>query len=225
MCQSIEPHAQGSSDRGFKIREPLWIKTSLLQSSNTWQWEPHFLLTLVICSPVTQPALSMAQQFLSYCRDWSLPTDQTLGSEHLGEGTLYPLSTFDTQIRPEIQISSFEFNQPSPEMQPEVSVPSYFQVTADQCEPLLQPKVTYVFALASRNNKPVQRQRFNSQGTAHLQQPEVRHTMTFQLHARHCFSTKQGFVTMLRHQHKLISRTKAVIRLPEAQQEFVHTMP
>lgn len=53
-------------------------------------------------------------------------------SEQAGQGTLYTLNAFHTQIRPEIQISSFEFNQSLPEMQPELSVPSYFQVTANR---------------------------------------------------------------------------------------------
>lgn len=103
-----------------------------------------------------------------------------------GEGALYTLNTFYAQIRPEIQISSFGFNQSLPEVQPEVSVPSYFQFPANRpIRTLPQPKATYVFALASRNNKPVQRQRFNSQCTAHLKEPKVTHITTLPSHARH----------------------------------------
>lgn len=124
-----------------------------------------------------------------------------------GEGALYTLNTFYAQIRPEIQISSFGFNRSLPEVQPEVSVPSYFQFPANRpIRTLPQPKATYVFALASRNNKPVQRQRFNSQCTAHLKEPKVTHITTLTITCKTLLALNK-LLWLLGHQHKLISRT------------------
>lgn len=198
ISQGIKPRAQDNSHRGLKAKEALWIRTSFCYKVLFWQVPveatfpggPGDLLPSDTGSPKHGTAI------LQFWRGWSLPTDQTCSSEQAGEGTLYTLNTFHTQIRPEIQISSFKFNQPLPEMQPEVSVPRYFQVTANRpIWTLLQQKsLTFLHLLQGTINL-FRDKRFNSQCTAHLnKEPKVRHTTTFPWHARHYFSTKQAFV-------------------------------
>lgn len=81
---------------------------------------------------VTQPAPSMAQQFFTYWRAGHCLQTNLSALNTRGKELFTHMNTFHTQIRPEIQISSFEFNQSLPEMQLEVSVPSYFQVKANR---------------------------------------------------------------------------------------------